>query len=222
MKTNPTNPQEKKPAKRSGNFIFRLFKIIAVLVVIIAILIWLIFQFGLGGGNGAFLSKGSGTTNSGKSETSTPAKTPETKTNTTTPETKIETETKNKTPDVANAAAQLPIRFEMHISFEPDPNNTDSAKEFVCQIERINTAQKNETADKKLITCRNMPDFEAALEKEIQEWRLAFDQLQIEPEQNTRPILQVHMIPFPGEGVFRKIESIVKNIDPKIAIMRTE
>jgi hypothetical protein len=215
--------------KRSSSFVSRLIKIIAVLVVVIIILLYLIFKFGLGGGNGSMLPAGNGdkgsqtsannskekieTENENKNETENP-KTNSTESN----------ETNSQNNSINNV--KIPIRFELIISFETDPANPDNVKEFTCNIEKIDTSKKDEDQKKvKYVVCNNMSDFEFAIEKEIRDWRLAFDFLDIKSSDSSTeiaPVLHVQMNPFPGEGVFRKIESIVRSIDSKISIMRSE
>jgi hypothetical protein len=217
----PIEPQT--PKRRSSSLVLRLSKIIVVLVILIVILLYLIFKFGLGGGNGSLLP-GNGNKDGGEISTIENVKKVETKTETI--ETKVETPDKTISQDNSSNDVKIPIRFELIISFETDPANPDNVKEFACNIEKIDTSKKDEDQKKvKPIVCNNMSDFEFEIEKELRNWRIAFDLLDTKPSDSAPeviPIVNVRMNPFPGEGVFRKIESIVRAIDPKISIMRSE
>jgi hypothetical protein len=210
--------------KRSQSFIFRLIKLVCVLIVIILILLYLIFKFGIGGGDGSFLPGGKGITPIGKPNNETG--TAEIKTTIDQPDTKSPPEESNNNNNDNNAVEEIPLRFEMIISFENDPANSDNVKEFACNIERIDTSKRGmNPKNQKSIVCENMSDFEFAIEKEIRDWRLAFDLIDVKLSESAVkvvPVLNVKMNPFPGEGVFRKIESTARSIDPKISIMRSE
>ncbi|MDR2643233.1 MAG: hypothetical protein LBC74_10605 [Planctomycetaceae bacterium] len=70
-----------------------------------------------------------------------------------------------------------------------------------------------------------MSEFEFAIERELREWRLAFDLVNDDTVAGTVdvvPVLYVKMTPYPGEGIFRKIENIVQTIDTKISITRSK
>ncbi|MDR0391160.1 MAG: hypothetical protein LBH59_04590, partial [Planctomycetaceae bacterium] len=152
-----------------------LIKTIVILVVIILILLYLIFMFGLGGGNGSFLSGGGmgifSMINSSNNNNTTKTEISKTESE------KIETNINNtELQNVSEDGEVVLLKFEMIISFESDPINLGNVKEFACVVEKNETnnrgvIQKN----KKSIVCDNMLDFEFALEKEIREWRLAFD-----------------------------------------------
>ncbi|MDR1484749.1 MAG: hypothetical protein LBT09_07990 [Planctomycetaceae bacterium] len=217
-------PKPPKP-KRQPTFVYRLIKIIAFLVVLILILLYLIFKFGLGGGGGSILpgANGKGVVATGKPEEKTePEKVDVNKKETTTDEPDNNDNTKND--PTGNEIIQL--RFEMIISFEPDPVEPDNVREFACNIEKIDTSKRGAAQKiKKSIVCENMTDFAFEIEKEIRDWRSAFDLFDAKPSDSVVvPVLNVRMNPFPGEGVFRKIESIVLSIDEpkKISIMRSE
>ncbi|MDR1480700.1 MAG: hypothetical protein LBJ00_17385 [Planctomycetaceae bacterium] len=228
MKTeipDPKNTSYHERPKRPQSFIFRLIKVLCVLVVIILLLLYLIFKFGLGGGDGSLLSGGKGGATIGDSN----VKEETTKTEITNPEIKVDEPKTNPSQDVKddqNDDEVIPLRFEMIISFESDAANSGNVKEFACNIEKIDTSKKGIISTiKKSIICENMSDFEFAVEREIRDWRLAFDLVDVKLAESSVklvPILNVRMNPFPGEGVFRKIESTARSIDPKISIMRSE
>jgi hypothetical protein len=197
------------------------FRTIVILVVVILILLYLIFMFGLGGGNGTFLPGGGNGNGIIAIDENNNAKTETSKTESEKTETNVNnTELQNLPEDVEVVL----LKFEMIISFESDPVNIDSVREFACNIEKVETRNRGVIQqNKKSIVCDNMSDFEFAVEKEIREWRLSFDLVGVKLlDSSVVPVLNIHMNPFPGEGVFRKIESITKSIDPKINIMRSE
>lgn len=224
-------PKPKK-TKYQSSFIYRLIKTVFILVVVIIILLYLIFKFGLGGGGGSFLPGGkevgsiNGANNNVKiAETETKKVEPE-KAEIDKPEQTIDESGKTELQEDLDGKKIIPVKFEMIISFESDPINPDNVKEFACNIERIDTSKKGvNQKNQKSIVCENMLEFEFALEKEIRDWRLAFDLIDINLSNSAAsvvPVLNIRMNPFPGEGVFRKIEAAVRSIDPKISIMRSE
>ncbi|MDR2345767.1 MAG: hypothetical protein LBE18_06845 [Planctomycetaceae bacterium] len=193
--------------------------LICALIACIIILLYILFTFNIGAGGGLpFLKFFNNVVPS--NETNVEIK-------------KIETIKEIDTPDKTVETSQVNnqlilLRFELIISFETDPNNPDTIKEFACNIEKIDTSQIAENQkSRKSIVCENMQDFEFALDKEIREWLLAFDLINLDSQEsakNVKPILHIRMKPFPGEGVFRKIESIVRSVDSdsKINIMRSD
>jgi hypothetical protein len=225
-------PKPQKP-KRQSSLVYRMFKTICILVVIIIILLYLIFMFGLGGGNGSFLPGGKGIVSIGELDNAddngknTKIENDKPKPQQNEPE-QIETPAddpnKIEPPEIQDNNENIPLRFELIISFQSDLVNPDNVKEFACNIEKINTSKHSiNQNNQKSIVCENMMEFEFTLEKEFRDWRLEFDLIDMKAtDSEVVPVLNVKMTPFPGEGVFRKIESIVRSVDPKISIMRSE
>ena len=125
--------------------------------------------------------------------------------------------TYDKAPVETEVEAEKPaVRRELSVSFFPSPTDPDSARELACNLDWID--QTTESQESRRIATENMIDFEFELEKAIRAWRTALGT----GETQDIPVVSVSMTPFPGEGVFRKIESIAHRIDPRISILRLE
>ncbi|MDR2171700.1 MAG: hypothetical protein LBP59_16270 [Planctomycetaceae bacterium] len=233
-------PKQHEKTKPATSLISRLIRlknrIIIILILLLLILIYLLFKFGLGGG-GSFLPGGKGIVSNGDADNTGKITSKVTETHDAKIETKIiepevkrvddnlkqnnENENKSNTINII----KQPVKYEIIISFEPDPKNAEIAKNFACNIETIDTSKiKDNQVNKKTVACNNMSDFENEIEKTIREWRLAMDLIDVNSTNfilPVEPVLCVLMAPFPGEGVYQKIESITKSIDKKIKIMKS-
>ena len=169
-------------------------KVIVILVVIILLLLFLIGYFGLGSGGGKILpGKGESlSSSSAKQETS---KEPE-----------------KKTPPDSRPA----VRRELHVSFFPASADPSSAQELACALSWID--ETTGSREFRRIATDNMTDFEFELEKTIRLWRSSLGSA------STRdlPVVSVLMTPFPGEGIFKKIDSIARRVDDQVSILRQE
>ena len=168
------------------------FRTILILAVIIFILLMLILKFGLGGGGGKILPGSGETTGSVLPDKAIP----------------IEPET--------TELEKPAMRRELNISFFPSASDPAFAQEMTCTLDWIDAT--TESQESRRIASENMTDFEFELEKAIRNWRLSLGS----GETQDVPIVAVTMTPFPGEGVFRKIETIAHRIDPRISILRLE
>lgn len=108
------------------------------------------------------------------------------------------------------------VRRELYISFFPSATDPDMAKELACNLDW--TDQQNGSQESRRIITENMTDFEFELEKAVRLWRTSLGM----GETQDIPVVAVSMAPFPGEGIFRKIESIARLIDSRISILRLE
>lgn len=108
------------------------------------------------------------------------------------------------------------IRRELNVSFFPSLTDPETAQELACNLDWTDSVSRSQ--ESRRIVTENMDYFEFQLEKTIRSWRLSLGT----GETQDIPVVSVCMTPFPGEGVFRKIESIAQRIDPKISILRLE
>ena len=107
------------------------------------------------------------------------------------------------------------IPRELHIVFMPPENDAEHAKDDACRVFWIDA----ETGSYKSqpLNEDNKPDFERSLEKVIRAWNAASA-----PTALDVPIVVIYMKPFPGQGLFEKIEQIVREIDSRISVLQRE
>ncbi len=165
-----------------------------VLILIILLLLYLIWKLGLGGGDGKLLP-GDGLT-TGKAATE-----PQLQTAVTEP---IEEPEKPQ------------MRRELLVSFQPLRDEPTVARELCCSVTWINL--ESGRPESSLLEADNMADFEFELERLFRGWRQSLGTGDTEDI----PVIAVRMFPFPGEGVFRKIETIARKVDGRMNILRLE
>ncbi len=108
------------------------------------------------------------------------------------------------------------VRRELRISFVPSESAPEEAKPLLCNVQWTDPVSGG--WETRQVAETNKPDFEFALEKIIRAWYNASPP----KETDDVPIAAVVMTPFPGEGVLRKIEEIVRDVDIRISILRLE
>lgn len=195
-KSAPQAPQQGGGGRRS--FRFHPFRTIGVLLIIILILLCLMLYYGLGRGGGKTFP---GSSNSpGVSGKDVPVETP---VQTPRPQ---ENKQRNEKPVV---------HCRLVVSFQPSEDEPDAAEPLVCMLNWTDPATN--LPQEWSIRADNMADFEFALEKAIRAWRVSL----VSETVDHLPVLAVEMHPFPGEGIFKKIETLARNVDEKIDILRT-
>lgn len=174
---------------------FRPFRLIVLLVLIILLLLLLIWKLGLGGGGGNLLP-GGGSAGDKPSE----------------PPAMIDPA---REPAVRDPDKPI-MRREIIVSFLPQREEPTLARELCCSVSWV--APETDRPETRLVETDNMRDFEYELERTIRFWRQSLGS----EATNDQPIVAVRMVPFPGEGVFRKVEAIARKIDARMSLLRIE
>lgn len=96
----------------------------------------------------------------------------------------------------------------LRIEFVPLAMALNTARDFACDVHVRATSQLVQ------IRAGTMPEFEAEL-------RRLFREVPI-PEGVRNPMVSIRQTPFPGTGVLRKIESLVREALPRLGLQRDE
>lgn len=193
--TNDLPPPKRVPPR------FRLVRTIIVLLILLAILLFLIWHYGLGSGGGRILP-GSGDASAPEAATTPSA---------------LDVAAPRPAPEADEPEVAKPtVRRELTVSFYPSPTDPDSAVALRCRLDWVDARTGKE--EFRELAADQMADFEFALEKEIRAWRLSLQSTAT----TDVPVLAVRMSPFPGEGVFRKIETLARQTDARINLLRLE
>lgn len=196
-KVKPSKSAQTPPRSGGARRPFRLhpFRTIGILLIIILILLCLMLYYGLGRGGGKALP---GPSNSpGVTGKEVPVETP-----VPTPQPK-ENPQRNEKPVV---------HCRLVVSFRPSEDDPDAAEPLLCALNWTDPATN--LPQELSIRADHMADFEFALEKAIRAWRVSL----VSETVDNLPVLVVEMHPFPGEGIFKKIETLAGNVDEKIGI----